>query len=93
MTENKEKNAFVELYDKFFEKSWPMWVGSIILAVLSIVLTIFASPWGQSGGVTNIGQNIFGWESQKILHQSQLLLKMLTYSKIHLVVILTKIPY
>ena len=55
----KEKGIFRELYDTFFEHSWQMWIGSIILAVLSICLFIIASPWGSSGGLLNWGQNLF----------------------------------
>ena len=55
----EEKGIFRELYDKFFEKSWKMWIGSIILAMLSISLFIISSPWGSSGGILNWGQNLF----------------------------------
>ncbi len=54
-----EKGIFDELYDLFFSKSWEMWVGCIILSVLSIMLFLIASPWGSSGGLNNWGQNIF----------------------------------
>jgi len=54
-----EKGIFRELYDKFFEHSWEMWIGSIILAILSISLFMIASPWGSSGGLLNWGQNLF----------------------------------
>jgi len=54
-----EKGIFRELYDTLFAQSWQMWVGSIILALLSINLFMIASPWGSSGGILNWGQNIF----------------------------------
>ena len=54
-----EKGIFRELYDTFFEHSWEMWVGSIILAMLSICLFMISSPWGSSGGILNWGQNLF----------------------------------
>jgi len=54
-----EKGIFKELYDTLFEHSWQMWVGSIILAMLSICLFMIASPWGSSGGILNWGQNFF----------------------------------
>lgn len=63
--EPAETGIFDELYDLFFAKSWEMWVGCIILSVLSISLFIIQSPWGSSGGLNNIGQNfynIFGME-------------------------------
>ena len=54
-----EKGIFKELYGTFFERSWQMWIGSIILAMLSICLFLIASPWGSSGGLLNWGQNLF----------------------------------
>jgi len=57
--EEEEPGIFSELYDKVFNSSWEMWFGSILLAVLSIFLFLLASPWGSSGGLLNIGQNIF----------------------------------
>jgi len=54
-----EKGIFKELYGTFFKRSWQMWIGSIILAMLSICLFLIASPWGSSGGLLNWGQNLF----------------------------------
>jgi len=54
-----EKGIFRELYDTLFAHSWQMWVGSIILAMLSICLFMIMSPWGSSGGILNWGQNLF----------------------------------
>ena len=55
----EEKGVFKELYSTFFAKSWEMWIGSIILAFLSICLLLIAAPWGSSGGIVNWGQNLF----------------------------------
>ena len=55
-----EKGIFRELYDTLFGQSWKMWVGSILLAMLSICLFMISSPWGSSGGLLNWGQNLFG---------------------------------
>lgn len=57
----EEKGIFKELFDTLFSHSWQMWVGSIILAVLSIFLFMISSPWGSSGGLLNLGQNFFSW--------------------------------
>ncbi|MFO7618947.1 MAG: YeeE/YedE thiosulfate transporter family protein [Thermoplasmata archaeon] len=54
-----EKGIFDELYDHLFAKSWAMWVGCIILSVLSIGLYMIVSPWGSSGGILSWGQNMF----------------------------------
>lgn len=58
-TTEDEKGIFDELYDTFFGKSWEMWIGCIILSVLSISLFMIASPWGSSGGLNNWGQNFY----------------------------------
>ena len=55
----EEKGIFRELYDTLFAQSWKLWVGSVILAMLSICLFMLASPWGSSGGLLNWGQNLF----------------------------------
>ena len=55
----EEKGIFSELYNGLFGRSWELWVGSIILAILSICLFMIASPWGSSGGILNWGQNLF----------------------------------
>lgn len=55
-----------ELYDSIFAKSWPMWVGGILLGILNILLFVVKYPWGASGGYTNMGQHLFsalGWDS------------------------------
>ena len=57
----EEKGIFRELYDSFFAHSWQMWIGSIILAILSICLFMISSPWGSSGGLLNWGQNFVSW--------------------------------
>lgn len=54
-----EKGIFDELYATMFGKSWAMWVGCIILSVLSIGLYLIMSPWGSSGGLLSWGQNLF----------------------------------
>ena len=56
-----EKGIFKELIDTFFSHSWQMWIGSIVLAVLSIFLFMISSPWGSSGGLLNLGQNFLSW--------------------------------
>jgi len=58
--EKSEKGIIAELYNKLFGRSWEMWVGSILLAMLSICLFVIKSPWGSSGGLVNWGDNLFG---------------------------------
>ena len=54
-----KKGVIRETYDGLFSKSWPMWVGGILLAVLNILLFVIKYPWGASGGYVNLGQNLF----------------------------------
>jgi uncharacterized protein len=54
-----KKGVLRELFDSLFGKSWPMWVGGILLAMLNILLFVVKYPWGSSSGYVNIGQNLF----------------------------------
>ncbi|MCD6177260.1 MAG: YeeE/YedE family protein, partial [Candidatus Cloacimonetes bacterium] len=54
-----KKGVLRELFDSLFGKSWPMWVGGILLAMINILLFVIKYPWGSSSGYTNIGQNLF----------------------------------
>ncbi|MCF7910992.1 MAG: YeeE/YedE family protein [Candidatus Cloacimonetes bacterium] len=54
-----KKGVLKELFDSLFSKTWPMWVGGILLAILSTLLFVIKYPWGASGGYVNIGQNLF----------------------------------
>jgi len=47
------------LWSTFFGKTWPMWVGGLLLATLNICLFLVKSPCGGSGTYTNWGQNIY----------------------------------
>jgi uncharacterized membrane protein YedE/YeeE len=55
-----KKGILRELYDSIFAKSWPMWFGGVLLAILNLLLFVIKYPWGGSGGYLNIGQNLFG---------------------------------
>lgn len=59
MSESKEKNPLVGLFRTFFGKHWPVWVGGIILGLLNTLLFAIKSPWGASGGMTNVGDNFY----------------------------------
>jgi uncharacterized membrane protein YedE/YeeE len=60
MSESGSKNGGMkQLLSMFFGKTWPMWVGGILLGVGNICLFIVLKPWGASGGILNWGQNIF----------------------------------
>lgn len=57
--QNKEPGILQELFNIFFKKHWPVWVGGITLGLLNILLFAVKSPWGASGGINNWGENIF----------------------------------
>ncbi|MBN1754873.1 YeeE/YedE family protein [bacterium] len=55
----KKNRAWRQLWNTFFGKSWPMWVGGLILATLNICLFLVKSPWGGSGTYINWGENLY----------------------------------
>ena len=57
----REPGILDGLYDSLFGRSWEMWIGAALLAFLSIVLFLIASPWGSSGGLQNLGMNLLDW--------------------------------
>ena len=57
--QKKEPGILQELFNTFFAKHWPVWVGGITLGLLNILLFTVKSPWGASGGINNWGENIF----------------------------------
>lgn len=58
---SEEKSIFGELYDKFFGQPIPMWIGSILIAGMSVGLFLLAQPFGASCAIVNWGQNLYGW--------------------------------
>ncbi len=59
MSESKSNHPFVPLFNTFFGKHWPVWVGGIVLGMLNTILFAVKSPWGASGGVANVGDNLY----------------------------------
>ena len=60
MSENKkEPGVLKELFQTFFSKHWPVWVGGVTLGILNVILFSIKSPWGASGGFNNWGENLF----------------------------------
>lgn len=56
---NDEKGAWRQLWGTFFGKTWPMWAGGILLALLNVGLFLVKSPWGGSGTYINWGENLY----------------------------------
>lgn len=57
--EKKEASVLGNLFQTFFAKHWPVWVGGITLAILNILLFSIKSPWGASGAFNNWGENVY----------------------------------
>jgi len=55
----REKSAWWHLWATFFSKTWPMWVGGILLALLNVCLFLVKSPWGGSGTYMSWGENLY----------------------------------
>ncbi|NQT24911.1 YeeE/YedE family protein [candidate division KSB1 bacterium] len=55
----KEKSVWLELWSLFFSKTWPMWIGGILLAGLNVCLFLVKSPWGGSGTYISWGENLY----------------------------------
>ena len=58
---SEEKSIFGELYDKFFGQPMAMWLGSILIAGMSVGLFVLAQPFGASCAIVNWGRNIYGF--------------------------------
>jgi uncharacterized membrane protein YedE/YeeE len=57
---SEEKSILSDLHGKLFSSSWPMWIGAIILSMLSLSLWFFFGPWGATGGYIWWGNEILG---------------------------------
>ncbi len=57
--QKKEQGILKELFNIFFAKHWPVWVGGVVLGLLNILLFAVKSPWGASGGINNWGENVY----------------------------------
>ena len=59
MANNKNNSALAGLFQTFFGKHWPVWVGGVTLGLLNILLFAIKSPWGASGGLNSWGENFY----------------------------------
>ncbi|MBI5378561.1 MAG: hypothetical protein HZA23_00200, partial [Nitrospirae bacterium] len=41
-----------------FEKSWPPWVGGVLMGVIVGFMFLYGKPWGVADGVWNWGDNL-----------------------------------
>jgi len=63
MNEEKQQSAPVQIlsrgYEKVFFENWPMWLGGLLIGVMSIITFAWARPWGVAGGLRNWGDWFF----------------------------------
>ena len=46
-------------YQTVFYENWPMWVGGLLIGIVSILTFAWARPWGVAGGLRNWGDWFF----------------------------------
>ncbi|MBW2103892.1 MAG: YeeE/YedE family protein [Deltaproteobacteria bacterium] len=62
---NEERNSSVlggilrRGYAAVFEENWPIWLGGVLLGIMSIITFAWARPWGVAGGLRNWGDWFF----------------------------------
>jgi uncharacterized membrane protein YedE/YeeE len=63
MSAEKESSVLIGIlgrgYQKIFFENWPMWLGGVLVGILSIITFAWARPWGIAGGLRNWGDWIF----------------------------------
>ena len=63
MNEEKEQSVFIGIlgrgYQKIFFENWPMWLGGVLVGIMSILTFAWARPWGIAGGLRNWGDWFF----------------------------------
>jgi uncharacterized membrane protein YedE/YeeE len=46
-------------YQKIFDENWPMWLGGLLIGIMSVITFAWARPWGVAGGLRNWGDWFF----------------------------------
>jgi len=63
MNDNNQPSVFNEIlisgYQKVFDENWPMWLGGILIGLMSVITFAWARPWGVAGGLRNWGDWFF----------------------------------
>jgi uncharacterized membrane protein YedE/YeeE len=58
-----EKNVFLGIlqrgYQKVFNENWPMWLGGVLVGIMSVITFAWSRPWGVAGGLRNWGDWLF----------------------------------
>ena len=60
---NKKKNSVViEIfrngYHTIFDNNWPIWLGGLLIGIMSVITFAWARPWGVAGGLRNWGDGL-----------------------------------
>lgn len=53
------KEKFKEGYDQVFNQQWPLWLGGVLIGLLSVLTFVWSRPWGVFGGVKVWGDWVF----------------------------------
>jgi uncharacterized protein len=53
------REKFKEGYDKVFNQQWPLWLGGVLIGLLSILVFVWSRPWGVFGGIKVWGDWVF----------------------------------
>jgi uncharacterized membrane protein YedE/YeeE len=65
MNDKKQASVLNEIlingYQKIFDENWPMWLGGILIGLMSVITFAWARPWGVAGGLRNWGDWIFSF--------------------------------
>ena len=63
MNDNNQPSVLNEIlisgYQKVFDENWPMWLGGILIGIMSVITFAWARPWGVAGGLRNWGDWFF----------------------------------
>ena len=63
MNDNQQPSVLNEIlisgYQKVFDENWPMWLGGILIGLMSVITFAWARPWGVAGGLRNWGDWFF----------------------------------
>ncbi|MGA8180728.1 MAG: YeeE/YedE thiosulfate transporter family protein [Desulfobacterales bacterium] len=65
MNDKKQASVLNEIlingYQKIFDENWPMWLGGILIGLMSVITFAWARPWGVAGGLRNWGDWFFSF--------------------------------
>lgn len=63
MDNNKQNSVIsgilISGYQKIFDENWPMWLGGLLIGIMSVITFAWARPWGVAGGLRNWGDWFF----------------------------------